>query len=156
FLKAWFRSRRFAGSKDRRAIAELVFSVTRRRAHLAHRMANHTPRARVIAWLLEEGQDIDSLFGGGYGPAPLTPDERTAIATHPLPAPDWVRGEYPRWLEPELARAFGDRLLVEMTEFITRAPTDIRVNTLKTNREALIAGLAGEGLPAAPTPFAPL
>ena len=35
FLKDWFRSRRFAGSKDRRAIAERVFAIARRRAHLA-------------------------------------------------------------------------------------------------------------------------
>ena len=32
FLKAWFRSRRFAGSKDRREIAETVFAVQRARA----------------------------------------------------------------------------------------------------------------------------
>ena len=44
FLKAWFRTRRFAGSKDRRAIAEQVFSVQRHRAHLAHRMARDVPR----------------------------------------------------------------------------------------------------------------
>jgi len=70
YLKDWFRSRRFAGSKDRRAIAERVFSIARRRAHLAHRMASNTPRALTIAALLEEGADIDALFSGGYGPLP--------------------------------------------------------------------------------------
>ena len=40
FLKSWFRSRRFAGSKDRRAIAERVFAIQRHRAHLAHRMGS--------------------------------------------------------------------------------------------------------------------
>ena len=155
FLKGWFRQRRFAGSKDRRAIAELVFSVTRRRARLAHRMAGQTPRALVIAWLLEQGEGIDALFGGGYGPAPLTPDERAAIATAPPPEPDWVQGEYPPWLEPELARRFGDRLLMEMTGFIGRAPTDIRVNTLKSDRDAVIAALANQGLVAAPMSHAP-
>jgi len=155
FLKGWFRQRRFAGSKDRRAIAELVFSVTRRRARLAHRMASEAPRALIIASLLEEGGDINGLFGGGYGPAPLTPQERAAIAASPSPEPNWVRGEYPQWLEPELSRAFGDRLLAEMTAFIGRAPTDIRANSLKTGREAVIAGLANEGILAAPTPYAP-
>ena len=62
FLKSWFRSRRFAGSKDRRAIAERVFSVTRHRARLAHRMASQSPRALVIASLLEAGEDIGALF----------------------------------------------------------------------------------------------
>src|SRR3954467_2079886 len=88
FLKAWFRSRRFAGSGDRRAIAERVFAVQRHRAHLAHRMGNDTPRALVMAALLEAGEDIETLFTGGYGPAPLTDGEHAAIATPPRPAPD--------------------------------------------------------------------
>ena len=67
FLKSWFRTRRFAGSKDRRAIAETVFGVQRRRASLAHRMGDEAPRALVIASLVEEGADIAALFvGGGY------------------------------------------------------------------------------------------
>jgi 16S rRNA (cytosine967-C5)-methyltransferase len=39
FLKSWFRIRRFAGSKDRREIANRVFAVQRTRASLAHRRA---------------------------------------------------------------------------------------------------------------------
>jgi 16S rRNA (cytosine967-C5)-methyltransferase len=101
FLKDWFRSRRFAGSKDRRAIAERVFAIARRRAHLAHRMGSGHPRALAIASLLEEGADIDALFSGGYGPAPLTDDERAAMAVTPQTEPDWVKGEYPQWLEEE-------------------------------------------------------
>jgi 16S rRNA (cytosine967-C5)-methyltransferase len=155
FLKSWFRVRRFAGSKDRRAIAERVFAITRRRAHLAHRMRNDSPRALAIAALLEEGADLGILFGGGYGPAPLSQQEHAAIAASPLPEPDWVRGEYPQWLEAELTRAYGDRLLEEMMAFITRAPTDIRVNSLKTNREAVLSALATEGLAATITPYAP-
>src|SRR5262249_55825173 len=79
FLKQWFRSRRFAGSKDRRAIAERVFLAQRRRAHFAHRMGSESPRALVIASLLEEGEDVALLFGsGGHGPAPLSDAERAA------------------------------------------------------------------------------
>ncbi len=83
FLKAWFRTRRFAGSKDRRAIAEQVFSVQRHRAHLAHRLGGDTPRALVIASLLETHEDAAALFSGGYGPAPLTDAERAAMAAAP-------------------------------------------------------------------------
>src|ERR1700754_3254710 len=102
FLKAWFRSRRFAGSGDRRAIAERVVAIQRHRAHLAHRMGDDSPRALVIAALLEAGEDIEALFSGNYGPAPLSDAERAAIAATPTPAPGWVRGEYPTWLEGEL------------------------------------------------------
>jgi len=159
FLKAWFRTRRFAGSGDRRAIAERVFSVQRHHAALAHRMGDERPRALMIAAALESGEDVEALFtsslGGGYGPAPLTDTERAAIAATPAAAPDWVRGEYPQWLESELARAFGDRLLEEMQAFIGRAPTDLRVNTLKASREEVLEALQAQGVTAAATPYAP-
>ena len=155
FLKAWFRIRRFAGSKDRRAIAEQVFAVQRRRAHFAHRMASDAPRALMIAALLETGEDIEQLFSGGYGPAALNDAERAAMAASSAPEPDWVRGEYPEWLESELTRAFGGRLLEEMTAFIPRAPTDLRVNSLKARRDEVIAALQADGIAGAPTPYAP-
>src|ERR1700761_7544561 len=90
FLKSWFRTRRFAGSKDRRAIAERVFSVQRARAALGHRMGNDAPRALIMASLLAEGVEVGPLFSGGYGPAPLTEVEQAAIAAIPQPAPNWV------------------------------------------------------------------
>ena len=126
FLKAWFRARRFAGSGDRRAIADRVFWVQRHRARFAHRMASDCPRALVIASLIEDGENAEALFTGGYGPAPLTEAERHAIATPPLPAPAWVLGEYPQWLEPELARAFGDDVAQEMAALVPRAPVDLQ------------------------------
>ena len=49
FLKAWFRSRRFAGSKDRRAIAERVFSVQRRRERFYAAIRSITPRCRKLS-----------------------------------------------------------------------------------------------------------
>jgi 16S rRNA (cytosine967-C5)-methyltransferase len=66
-----------------------------------------------------------------------------------------VLGEYPQWLEGELARAFGTRLAQEMSAFTARAPTDIRVNTLKARREDVIAALAADGISCAPAPYAP-
>ena len=155
FLKAWFRTRRFAGSGDRRAIAERVFSVQRHRAELAHRMGDDRPRALAIAALLSDGADVAALFTGGYGPAPLSEAEHAAIAAAPGPAPDWVRGEYPPWLEAELNRAFGDRLIEEMQAFIGRAPTDLRVNTLKAARDDVLSALRAQNIAASPTPYAP-
>lgn len=155
FLKAWFRTRRFAGSKDRRAIAERVFLVQRYRARLAHRLGSDAPRALMIASLLDAGEDVAALFSGGYGPAPLTDAERARLAATPPPAPAWVRGEYPAWLEGELTRAFGDRLPEAMAALIPRAPADLRVNTLKTTRDAVIATLKQDGVMGVPTPYAP-
>jgi 16S rRNA (cytosine967-C5)-methyltransferase len=155
FLKAWFRTRRFAGSKDRRAIGEQVFQILRQRAHLAHRLKSDKPRALVIAALLEEGQDVEALFAGRYGPVPLVPEERARIMTMPESPPDWVKAEYPQWLTGELTRAFGGDVLEEINAFIPRAPTDLRVNSLKAKRDEVMSALQELGIGCSPTPYAP-
>ena len=65
FMKDWFRTRRFAGSGDRRDIGELVYRVLRHRFSLAHRMGARSPRALVIAALVADGKDPATLFTGG-------------------------------------------------------------------------------------------
>lgn len=156
FLKQWFRSRRFAGSKDRREIGETVFTVQRARARLAHRMGDEAPRALVMALAAAQGGDLEALFSGGYGPAPLTDAERAALSRTPQPMPDWVRGEYPLWLEGELKRGFGDGLMAEMEALQARAPVDLRVNTLKATRPDVLAALTAEGFAAEPTTYSPV
>src|SRR5436305_2902678 len=83
FIRDWFRRRRYAGSKDRAAVAERVFDVLRHRNSFGWRMQSETPRALVIASLLHEGQTPESvrtLFSGeGYGPQPLSEAEIHAI-----------------------------------------------------------------------------
>ena len=155
YLKDWFKARRFAGSGDRRAIAERVFQIFRHHAEFAHRLQSDAPRALAIGALLAEGGDPESLFTGGYGPAPLSDAERAIIAQPPADAPLWVQGEFPQFLESELTRAFGDALLKEMAAFQGRAPVDLRVNTLKATRDDVLATLVADGFEAAPMPLAP-
>lgn len=146
-LKAWFRGHRFAGSGDRRAITERIYAIQRGHAHFAHRMGSESPRALAIASLLAEGEDPEKFFtGGGYGPKSLDDAERTAIHAAPAAEPLWVQGEFPQWLEKDLRRAFGDRILDEMRAFQERAPVDIRVNTLKARRDAVLAQLKADGI----------
>jgi 16S rRNA (cytosine967-C5)-methyltransferase len=160
FLRDFFRARRYAGSKDRAAIGERVFAIFRHRSAFAWRMQGDTPRALAIASLLAEGVDeegVAALFAGqGYGPAPLTADERAAIAHAPAgEMPLSVRGEFPPFLEAELTRAFGDALPAEMEAMLARAPIDLRANTLKTTRDALRTALQAEGFAPEDAPFAP-
>lgn len=160
FVRDWFRQRRYAGSKDRAAVGERVFSILRRRGSFSWAAQSESPRALALAALLHDGlslEEIEALFsGGGYGPQPLTDAERAALAG-PVraDAPAWVQGEYPEFLEPELKRAFGDDVIAEMVAFTARAPIDLRVNTLKSSRDDVLAALIADGLNAAPTPFAP-
>ena len=83
-LKAWGREHRYAGSGDRRAIAERVYTILRARIRLSHRMGDDTGRALILGALagldrLDLGE-IDALFIGGHCPEPLSDAERAALA----------------------------------------------------------------------------
>ncbi|HEX4077978.1 MAG TPA: RsmB/NOP family class I SAM-dependent RNA methyltransferase [Rhizomicrobium sp.] len=160
FLRDWFRVRRYAGAKDRAAVGERVFSVQRRRASLAWRMNDESPRALVLASLAAEGCDvavIELLFSGnGYGPPPLSDAERAALSSPRRDAPPlWVQREFPPFLEHELTRSLGQNLLDEMRAMGERAPIDLRANTLKASRDDVLAELRAEGFAAEATPCAP-
>src|SRR6185312_16210506 len=72
----------------------------------------------------------------------------------PADAPASVRGDYPDWLEPSLASAFGGGAAEEGAALARRAPVDLRVNTLKADRDKVLKALARFG-PVA-TPLSPV
>ncbi len=158
FIRDWFRARRYAGAKDRAAVAERVYDVLRHRASFAWRMGEGG-RAAVLASLIVEGQSRDaigSLFSGAeYAPAPLTDAERQRLDTQPEPPPPYVQGEYPEWLESELKRAFGDDLADEAAAMLERAPVDLRVNRLRARRDAMVTGLKSLDIACFATPYSP-
>ena len=155
-IRDYFRARRYAGSKDRAAVAERVFDVLRHRFSLAWAIQDDTPRALVLASIVQEGGDPDTLFSGeAYAPPVLTDDEekrRKALRGDP---PLHAEGEFPEFLTPELSRAFGDKVLREMAALQARAPVDLRVNTLRRERGEVLAALVAQGFAAEATPFAP-
>jgi 16S rRNA (cytosine967-C5)-methyltransferase len=159
-LKEWGTAHRFAGSGDRAAIAGLVWDVLRRRASSAWVMEDDTARARVLGMLkVERGMDVATVSalcdGGRYAPAPLSEAERAALASRtPEDAPAPVAGDYPEWLDPYLAQMFGEDRAVEAAAMASRAPLDLRVNTLKAKREKMQASLSHLGV--RPTPWSPL
>jgi 16S rRNA (cytosine967-C5)-methyltransferase len=159
-LRDWGLSRRFAGSGDRAAVAGLVYDALRRRASAAFIMGEEAPRAILLGMLrLErklETQAIARLADGArFAPSPLTEEERKRLDTASLEgAPPWVLGDYPAWLDPHLARVFGDDRGAEGAALASRAPLDLRVNTLKAKREGVAATLAHLG--AVPTRWSPV
>ncbi|MFO1100380.1 MAG: RsmB/NOP family class I SAM-dependent RNA methyltransferase [Xanthobacteraceae bacterium] len=158
-LKDWGLSHRFAGSGDRAAIAGLVYDALRRRASAGYVMGEATPRAVALGMLrLERGLDPDAIArladGARYAPAQLTTAERHALEANSLAdAPAHVRGDYPEWLDPSLARVFADERAEEGAALARRAPLDLRVNALKADREKAAQELAH--LSPAPTPWSP-
>jgi 16S rRNA (cytosine967-C5)-methyltransferase len=159
-LKEWGTAHRYAGSGDRAAISGLIWDVLRRRASSAWIMDDDTPRARVLGMLkLERGMDADAIAalcdGGRFAPQPLTERERAALASRSLEnAPAHIAGDYPEWLDGYLTEVFGDDRAAEATAMASRAPLDLRVNTLKAKREKILSSLAYLG--AQPTPWSPV
>ncbi|MGY8682633.1 RsmB/NOP family class I SAM-dependent RNA methyltransferase [Bradyrhizobium sp. UFLA05-153] len=158
-LKEWGTAHRFAGSGDRAAIAGLVWDVLRRYASSAYLMDAGTARARLIGMLrLERDMDtptMAALFDGNrYAPAPLTDAEQAALASRSLKdAPAAIAGDYPEWLDPYLAKIFGEDRAAEAAAMASRAPLDLRVNTLKGSRDKVLGRLSH--LKAQPTPWSP-
>ncbi len=157
-LKAWGLAHRFAGSGDRAAIAGLVYDTLRVRASSADVMQEASARALLLGMLKRHGRslgEVEALFNGTrFAPEPLTPAERERfMAAPPETLPAHVAGDFPEWLAPELARAFGPALVAEMQGLAGRAPIDIRVNTLKTLRLKLQTELAH--LNPVATPYSP-
>ena len=147
-LKAWGEGARYAGAKDRAFVSGLVLDVLRRRRSLAWMMDEESDRARVLGalrfawdWPAER---IGAAAGEDHGPGALSEAERRRLAA-PAPlaaAPDAVRGDYPDWLEEPMARVFGEARAAEGAALASRAPVDLRVNTLKTDAAHVRKALA--------------
>lgn len=120
--KRFFAGRRYAGSKDRRAVRELVWRAIRT---FGERPASG--RAAMVALADADADLADCFDGSGYGAAAITPDEPRA-ATALLPA--WLAGQFAALID-----ATEQRALME------RAPLDLRVNRLMTDRDTVIADL---------------
>jgi 16S rRNA (cytosine967-C5)-methyltransferase len=150
-LKDWGLAHRFAGSGDRAAIAGLVYDALRRKTSSASLMGEATPRAVLIGMLhRERGLDVAAIealcSGARYAPAPLTEAERAALVGATLgDAPAHIEGDYPEWLDPYLARVFGDERAAEGVALASRAQLDLRVNTLAGTREDALPELAHLG-----------
>jgi 16S rRNA (cytosine967-C5)-methyltransferase len=159
-LKEWGTAHRYAGSGDRAAVSGLIWDVLRRRASSAWIMDDDTARARLLGMLrLERGLDTDAIAalcdGGRFAPAPLTSGERSALASRSLAgAPAPVAGDYPEWLDGYLAQVFGDDRVAEAAAMASRAPLDLRVNSLKARRDKVLGSIAHLG--ARPTPWSPI
>jgi len=124
------RQRRYAGSKDRRAVRELVYRAIR-----ACGPVPPSGRAAMLR-LAEDDPGIAVGFdGSAYGPAPIQADEPVA---HGGIAPDWL-------MEALAASGVEGE---EAAALLGRASLDVRVNRLKADRDTLVLPEAGEKLAA--------
>jgi 16S rRNA (cytosine967-C5)-methyltransferase len=131
-VSAYFKTRRYAGSKDRRAVRELVYRAIRLCAERPE-----SGRSAVMALVGEEAELAD-LFGQVRGPEPLTDTEKVAEV-----------GTVPEWLRDRLSPLVGPE---EWPALLERAPVDLRVNGARTSREAMLAEFP-EGAPTKLSPW---
>ena len=159
-LKAWGAANRYAGSKDRRAIADRVYKIIRARGRLVWAMGGREDgRALVIGSLsLIDGLPLDEIemlhSGDGYGPRPLSKQERGRITSAPGELPGWVAAGLPEFVVEDFKITFGDRWTEEAHELMApRAPIDLRVNLAKTTVAGVEAELTEAGLSPQRTPW---
>jgi 16S rRNA (cytosine967-C5)-methyltransferase len=158
-LKDWGLSHRFAGAGDRGAIGNIVYDALRRRRSAAHLLGADTPRALAFgAMLLEWGETAQSLSavldGDRFAPPPLDDAERAALDANRLDdAPPAVQADVPDWCAPFFEADFGADWVEEGRALSARPPLDLRVNTLKADRDRVLKELSG--MAAAPTALAP-
>ncbi len=124
--KRFFAARRYAGSKDRRAIRNLAYEAVRRFGE-----PPVDARAAIVAMADADPALAATFDGAPYGPAPIEPHEPRADA-----------GPAPHWLVDAFAAAGLDD--DELAALLDRAPLDIRVNRLKADRDAVLAEIGGE------------
>jgi 16S rRNA (cytosine967-C5)-methyltransferase len=127
----YFKTRRYAGSKDRRAVRELVFRAVRRSAE---RPASG--RSAMLG-LVDDDPALEELLGLPRGPEPRAPGEQGASP-----------GLIPAWLEAELDPLVSPD---EWPALLERAPLDLRANAARTDREAMLAAFPdAESTPLSP------
>jgi len=163
---AFFRSRRHIDESDRGAVLELLYALLRHRARLGWWLERErhrdTQRNRLLAWLaLAEGQTPDQVKRLFAGAAALTETEHALVRQlrgctmdHPE-MPEDLRLECPAWAVGPLRRRFGAAFAAEMAATLSPPPLDLRVNPIRTTREAVLQALKDIGLEARATQRAP-
>jgi 16S rRNA (cytosine967-C5)-methyltransferase len=112
-MSRYFRARKFLGVRDRRAIGEGVYGMVRWRGLLDHQLPVPSWASR---W--ELFQKIDPLKETNF--------------------PDHVRCSFPKDIYDLLGKHYGEKVFELCMALNGRAPTTVRVNTLKVSREELL------------------
>lgn len=134
-VQRYFAARRYAGSKDRAAVRELVYAAIR---STAERPASG--RAALLGLAERSRPEILPLFdGSAHAPAAADPDE-----------PRSVPGLVPAWLEVPLKARFGAAFEAEAAALIERAPLDLRVNPMIADPATVAAELNAVPIPGLP------
>ena len=155
-LYQFFRRHRAMGQQDRAYISDGVFAFLRRRRSLeALAQTTHPAKLALAVTVRELGHSVRDLVGiVSEADAQWLTAFKSRLGTTLDPA---VAADLPDWLWARLGEAYGDdeRALLARA-WLAAASLDLRINPLKTTRDAARAALAASGIDATPTPWSPL
>ncbi|MGJ7914545.1 RsmB/NOP family class I SAM-dependent RNA methyltransferase [Massilia sp. LXY-6] len=156
-LSRYFKDHPRLGGRERGAIAECVYAILRNKNFFTEfggfgTGASATMR-RLVLLGMAEAVGVESLGG-------LSEDENDFLARikeiDRSLLPPKKRANLPDWLYDKFVAQYGEEETLQLAAVLnTPAPLDLRVNTLKTDREKVIAELATAPIVAEPTPYAP-
>ncbi len=147
-LKDWGLSHRFAGSRDRAAIGNIVYDTLRKKSSQMVFADSTDPRLIVFATLLRQWRyttgELASLFAEDkFAPQYPTENEIELICRDDVVgAPLGDLADIPQWCVDSFEANFGEDWVDEAVAMSQRPPLDIRVNMLKSNREKMAKHLS--------------
>lgn len=155
-LHQFFRNQPALGSHDRAFVAESVFGVLRRKQLLDHLLHDATPRRMLLAYLTRiagiSTRELAPLLRGDEVEA-LRSIKAAVFDELPLA----VRAELPGWLVERLRSSMDETEILALGRALQQpAPLDLRVNTVRAGREAVLAEFAASAITAEPTPYSPV
>lgn len=164
-LGEFFRNHRELGTKERAFVAESVYGVLRRLRYLSVVAANDADdpddaRKLILAWLLRvQGKSLRELDD-------ILNDQQKewAVAIKAKPTdnlPLAVQADVRDWFWEKLVQQYGEaEALTICRSMFEQASLDLRVNTIKANREEVLAKMQAENTVKdnviAPTPYSPI
>jgi 16S rRNA (cytosine967-C5)-methyltransferase len=152
-LSRYFREHPRLGSRERGVIAEAIYGLLRNKSvYTSFSESGSGPAMRRLTLLgLADAVGAESL-GGLSEDETAWLDRVMQIDRNHLPVN--MKSNLPAWLWEKLSQNFGEQDALALAESLnTPAPLDLRVNTMKSDRETVIASLAQAPIIAEPTPF---
>lgn len=135
-IARWVAAHRFAGSKDKAAIRDLVWAAVRFTAERPE-----SGRAAMLGLARADRPELLGRFDGSdHAPAPLRQDE-----------PATVRSLAPAWMVPMLESRFGADWTRQAAALAGRAPLDLRVNPARADVAAIAGALGATPIAGLPT-----
>jgi 16S rRNA (cytosine967-C5)-methyltransferase len=149
-LSRYFKDHPRLGGRERGAIAECIYSVLRNKTFYTDFAGGATMR-RLVLMGMADAVGADAL--GGLSDDEVAFVERIQEIDRNL-LPPKQRANLPDWLYDKFVAQYGEEETLQLAAVLnTPAPLDLRVNTLKADREKVVAELAQAPIVAEPTPY---